>query len=62
MLELVSHVVREALTGCLSFSLTKDMTGKEDVYRGPAIRALCRITDVSTHTPCPGAAVTEGCV
>lgn len=28
-------------------SLTKDMTGKEDVYRGPAIRALCRITDVS---------------
>lgn len=29
------------------FSLTKDMTGKEDVYRGPAIRALCRITDVS---------------
>ncbi|KFP01991.1 Coatomer subunit gamma-2, partial [Calypte anna] len=29
-------------------SLTKDMTGKEDVYRGPAIRALCRITDVST--------------
>lgn len=24
------------------------MTGKEDVYRGPAIRALCRITDVST--------------
>uniref|UniRef100_A0A8D0G8K2 Coatomer subunit gamma n=1 Tax=Sphenodon punctatus TaxID=8508 RepID=A0A8D0G8K2_SPHPU len=28
-------------------SLTKDMTGKEDVYRGPAIRALCRITDVT---------------
>jgi coatomer protein complex subunit gamma len=27
-------------------SLTKDMTGKEDLYRGPAIRALCRITDV----------------
>ena len=26
-------------------SLTKDMTGKEDSYRGPAIRALCRITD-----------------
>jgi len=26
-------------------SLTKDMTGKEDMYRGPAIRALCRITD-----------------
>lgn len=33
---------------CVAFcSLTKDMTGKEDVYRGPAIRALCRITDVS---------------
>lgn len=31
----------------LFYSLTKDMTGKEDVYRGPAIRALCRITDVS---------------
>uniref|UniRef100_A0A8C7YCX1 Coatomer subunit gamma n=1 Tax=Oryzias sinensis TaxID=183150 RepID=A0A8C7YCX1_9TELE len=28
-------------------SLTKDMTGKEDVYRGPAIRALCRITDTT---------------
>jgi len=26
-------------------SLTKDMTGKEDAYRGPAIRALCTITD-----------------
>eukprot|EP00117_Sycon_ciliatum_P033353 scpid35960/ scgid25681/ Coatomer subunit gamma-2; Gamma-2-coat protein len=26
-------------------SLTKDMTGKEDLYRGGAIRALCRITD-----------------
>ena len=26
-------------------SLTKDMTGKEDMYRGPAIRALCTITD-----------------
>jgi len=26
-------------------SLTKDMTGKEDQFRGPAIRALCRITD-----------------
>ena len=25
------------------------MTGKEDVYRGPAIRALCRITDVSKN-------------
>ena len=27
-------------------SLTKDMTGKEDVYRASAIRALCAITDV----------------
>ena len=27
-------------------SLTKDMTGREDQYRAPAIRALCRITDV----------------
>ena len=27
-------------------SLTKDMTGREDMYRAPAIRALCRITDV----------------
>ena len=27
-------------------SLTKDMTGKEDQFRGPAIRALCKITDV----------------
>ncbi|KAI6206983.1 Coatomer subunit gamma [Aphelenchoides besseyi] len=26
-------------------SLTKDMTGREDLYRPPAIRALCRITD-----------------
>lgn len=26
-------------------SLTKDMTGKEDLYRAPAIRALCSITD-----------------
>ncbi|KAF2350702.1 Clathrin/coatomer adaptor adaptin-like N-terminal [Trinorchestia longiramus] len=28
-------------------SLTKDMTGREDQYRAPAIRALCRITDSS---------------
>jgi hypothetical protein len=28
-------------------SLTKDMTGKEDLYRAAAIRALCSITDVS---------------
>ncbi|TKR82477.1 hypothetical protein L596_016197 [Steinernema carpocapsae] len=26
-------------------SLTKDMTGREDLYRAPAIRTLCRITD-----------------
>ncbi|CAK9290192.1 unnamed protein product [Gordionus sp. m RMFG-2023] len=26
-------------------SLTKDMTGREDLYRGPAIRTLCSITD-----------------
>lgn len=29
-------------------SLTKDMTGKEDLYRAAAIRALCSITDVTT--------------
>ncbi|CDW55059.1 coatomer subunit gamma [Trichuris trichiura] len=28
-------------------SLTKDMTGKENIYRAAAIRALCRITDAS---------------
>uniref|UniRef100_A0ACB8EHU1 Coatomer subunit gamma-1 n=1 Tax=Sphaerodactylus townsendi TaxID=933632 RepID=A0ACB8EHU1_9SAUR len=28
-------------------SLTKDMTGKDDNYRGPAVRALCQITDSS---------------
>jgi len=28
-------------------SLTKDMTGKEDQFRAPAIRALCTITDGS---------------
>jgi coatomer subunit gamma len=27
----------------LFVSLTKDMTGREDIYRPPAIRALCRI-------------------
>lgn len=26
-------------------SLTKDMTGKDDQFQGPAIRALCKITD-----------------
>ena len=30
------------------FSLMKDMTGKDDQFRGPAIRALCSITDVCT--------------
>lgn len=29
------------------FSLTKDMTGREDIYRAPAIRALCCIIDGS---------------
>uniref|UniRef100_A0A803STI0 Coatomer subunit gamma n=1 Tax=Anolis carolinensis TaxID=28377 RepID=A0A803STI0_ANOCA len=28
-------------------SLTKDMTGKDDNYRGPAVRALCQITDTT---------------
>ncbi|CAG9862394.1 unnamed protein product [Phyllotreta striolata] len=28
-------------------SLTKDMTGKEDIYRAAAIRALCSITDAT---------------
>jgi coatomer protein complex subunit gamma len=28
-------------------SLTKDMTGKEEAFRAGAIRALCKITDVS---------------
>ncbi|XP_054751910.2 coatomer subunit gamma-2-like [Lytechinus pictus] len=28
-------------------SLTKDMTGKEDLYRAAAIRSLCKITDSS---------------
>ena len=32
------------------FSLTKDMTGKEDAHRGPAIRALCSITDVCSSS------------
>jgi coatomer protein complex subunit gamma len=31
-------------------SLTKDMTGREDIYRAAAIRALCKITDVSVHS------------
>ena len=28
-------------------SLTKDMTGREDMYRAAAIRALCKITDAT---------------
>lgn len=28
-------------------SLTKDMTGREDLYRAAAIRALCSITDAT---------------
>ena len=32
---------------CFLNSLMKDMTGKDDQFRGPAIRALCSITDVS---------------
>jgi len=31
-------------------SLTKDMTGREDIYRAAAIRALCKITDVSVRS------------
>lgn len=45
------------VTNLIFLSLTKDMTGKEDVYRGPAIRALCRITDVSS---CYAAVSSEG--
>ena len=33
-----------------SLSLTKDMTGKEDGYRATAIRALCKITDMTMLT------------
>lgn len=29
-------------------SLTKDMNGREDIFRAAAVRALCAITDVST--------------
>ncbi|XP_039264916.1 coatomer subunit gamma-2-like [Styela clava] len=29
-------------------SLTKDMNGREDIFRAAAVRALCTITDVST--------------
>ena len=47
----ISGTMFEDIDVCVCvFSLTKDMTGKEDVYRGPAIRALCRITDVSVHS------------
>ncbi len=30
----------------VTFSLTRDMTGKEDLHRGSVIRALCKITDL----------------
>ena len=33
-------------------SLTKDMTGKEDLYRAAAIRALCTITDATMLQVC----------
>ena len=29
-------------------SLTKDMNGREDIFRAAAVRALCAITDAST--------------
>ena len=47
------YVAIKALAGIsedviiVTSSLTKDMTGKEDGYRAPAIRALCTITDLS---------------
>ena len=39
-------------------SLTKDMTGKEDIFRAPALRALCRITDACAplYPPLPSLA------
>ena len=30
------------------YSLTKDMNGREDIFRAAAVRALCAITDSST--------------
>lgn len=41
----LSHIAEDVII--VTSSLTKDMTGKEDLYRGAAIRALCTITDVS---------------
>jgi hypothetical protein len=44
-------------------SLTKDMTGKEDSHREPAIRALCQITDVRLlfyRLECKGSLFTVG--
>ncbi|NXA13832.1 COPG2 protein, partial [Sapayoa aenigma] len=41
----MAHISEDVII--VTSSLTKDMTGKEDAYRGPAIRALCRITDHS---------------
>lgn len=40
----LSHIAEDVII--VTSSLTKDMTGKEDLYRGAAIRALCTITDV----------------
>lgn len=47
---LVYIVIKEMATVAedviiVTSSLTKDMTGKEDAFRAPSIRALCRITD-----------------
>ncbi|CAL8090536.1 unnamed protein product [Orchesella dallaii] len=41
----LSHIAEDVII--VTSSLTKDMTGKEDLYRGAAIRALCTITDAS---------------
>ena len=43
----LSHIAEDVII--VTSSLTKDMTGKEDHYRGAAIRALCTITDVSCN-------------
>ncbi|KAG1675192.1 Coatomer subunit gamma-2 [Nymphon striatum] len=39
----LSNVAQDVII--VTSSLTKDMTGKEDMYRAAAIRALCKITD-----------------
>ena len=33
---------------CIHYSLSKDMNGREDVFRAAAVRALCAITDSTT--------------